>query len=442
MGGTILYKSSLNRFRLNYDSGQVEWYDAGTDTRTRKCGVVCKTIPYFENNPEFFNKTGDAKGSQIIIDGRNCFIYNKALSSSQPLEWVAMDDSGKACGAKLRNGIQFSFSQVETTVAFQDSDLNAALFCQDGSEDCNKQLDIYFIGDQSGSVTQSGFDSEISFMTNMLNLLDVDEESVHVGLTFFSDFAEEIQQLTGNKTRLINTLASKTYKQGSTCISCGLDSATVNFGANGRPGVPKVYVTTTDGKNNFPTPQSEADFRLLEAANKSKAIVAANGGAMVAIGVGSGVLVDELKKFVTNEKYILQVSSFDTLKGITNDVLSSTCEDSDYICDSCPTGFCICGSCIGCPNGCGETGGIINGGDAGANVGMIVGLVIAGVVVLAAAITGVIWYMKNRDKKDTTKEVEERPGTVDIEDRSERYSKLVRKFSTNEDKRVTKPLEE
>jgi len=139
----------------------------------------------------------------------------------------------------------------------------------------------------------------------------------------------------------------------------------------------------------------------------------------------------------------LEVTGFDTLKGITNEVLESACDESDYLCDSCPTGFCLCGMCQGCPGGCpGVPGAVQTDSNTSASaVGLIAGLVVAGVVVIAAAVGGIIWYLKKRAEK-TPKTDEERPTTVDIEDRSERYSKLVRKFSTNEDKRVTKPLEE
>jgi hypothetical protein len=440
MGGTILYKNSLSKFRLNYNGGQTEWYDANTDVRTRLCAGACKEIPYFESNPEFFTKAGDTAGSDIIIDSRNCKIYNKAQSSSQPLLWVATDSSNLVCAALLKNGIQFTFSNVDANAVISDAELDPDTSCQDVNEACNSKLDIYFIGDESGSVTQAGFDSEINFMKTMLGLLDIQPGSVHVGLTFFSDDASLVQELTSNKTRLIDALNQKVYKQGKTCISCGLDLASVNFeGGVSRPGVPKVYVATTDGKNNKPEPQSVADQRLLEAANRSHAIVKANGGAVVAIGVGQDYNISELKKIVTKEKYILQVTAFDDLKGITNEVLASACEDSDYICDSCPTGFCICGSCQGCPGGCGNNDNLAPT-ETPSSAGLIAGIIIGVAIILAAAIGGVVWYLK-RKKQAPVDDSEKRP-TVDIEDRSERYSKLVRKFSVNEDKTVAKPVEE
>jgi len=391
--------------------------------------------------------------TEIIIEQRSCRIYNKAQTADESLQWVAVDpnNANTACGALLKNGIQFTFINVDATPDFSDSEVTHN--CQLNSAGCNSQLDVYFVGDESGSVTQNGFNAEITFMKDMLARLDVRPGFVHAGLTFFSDTASLVQELTGDKTRLDNTLDAKTWKQGKTCISCGINMASLNFeGGVSRNGVPKLYVVVTDGKNNMPEPQSEADLQLLEAANRSRNIVAANKGAVVAIGVGNDYNITELRKFATKEKFILQIGSFDALKGISNEVISSSCEESDYICDSCSVGFCLCGRCLGCPGGCpGDSTNGIEGAipNDSTPYGLIAALaVVGGLLVIGAAIAGVIFFMKKkkdapstdvkRDTKEETKrdtveeEKESKRGTREsksLEKRSERYSKLVRKFS-------------
>jgi len=448
LSGTIYYKHALGKFRLNYDSGQVEWYDASKKERVRRCGDSCVTIPFYETIPQFFLEQSDVFTTEIIIEQRSCRIYNKAQTADESLQWVAVDpnNANTACGALLKNGIQFTFINVDATPDFSDSEVTHN--CQLNSAGCNSQLDVYFVGDESGSVTQNGFNAEITFMKDMLARLDVRPGFVHAGLTFFSDTASLVQELTGDKTRLDNTLDAKTWKQGKTCVSCGLNMASLNFeGGVSRNGVPKLYVCVTDGKNNMPEPQSEADKQLVEASNRAKAIVAANKGAVVAIGVGNDYNITELRKFATKEKFILQIGSFDALKEISNEVISSSCEESDYICDSCSAGFCLCGRCLGCPGGCpgDDTNGIEGGIPSDTTpYGLIAALAaVGGLLVIGAAVAGVIFFLKKKkdatptDGKRDTEEtkrgtVEEKRNTREsksLDQRSERYSKLVRKFS-------------
>jgi len=447
MSGTIYYKYSLGKFRLDYDSGQVEFYNSVTKQRTRKCTTSCVNIPFFESIPEFFKLSGDVAGITLVV-GRPCIVYKKPESSSQALQWVAIDGNNIACQALLINGIQFTFTNLNNASTFADTYLDEKQYCQLNSPQCNNKLDIYFIGDESGSVTQAGFNSEISFMKSVLNILDISDGGVHAGITFFSDIASVAQELTGDKTRLTSALDTHVYKDGNTCIYCGLDLASLNFEAlNGasRANVAKLFVVISDGKNNRPLPQATADARLLEAATRAHGIVDANGGACVAIGVGSSFNTTELKKIVTKDKYMLTVSGFDSLKTITNEVLSSSCDDSDYICENtCATGFCLCGTCIGCPGGCpgASTTGTDGVGsktpDEPVSIGVIVALIIAGVVLLAGAVLAVVFYLKkkkNPTTKTKTKTDEERPNTVEIGERSERFSKVVRKFSVTDEDR-------
>jgi Mg-chelatase subunit ChlD/preprotein translocase subunit YajC len=401
-------------------------------------------IPFFESVPDFNLRSGDTASLNIIIEGRQCKTHLKAASSTQALEWIAVDDQNVICAALLRNGIQFTFTNVVTPPTFTDSELDDSLLC---NAQCNDQMDIYFIGDESGSVTLAGFNSEIAFAKSVINALNIKNGSVHAGLCFFSDDATLVQELTSDKARLISALDAKPYQQGKTCISCGITLASVNFeSSKSRPGIPKLYIVISDGKNNKPEPQSVADLRLTESITRAHQLALSNGGAVVAIGVGSDYNKTEMSRIATKPKFVLQVSGFDTLKGIVNDVISSSCDESDYICDSCSEGFCLCGKCQGCPNGCpGEFGNedtpnIDNAlSDNNVNVPLLVGLLVAALVVIAIAIVVIIFVVRKR-KQDEQAETEEGRQTIDVGDRSERYSGLVRKFSVNQDdvKRVTK----
>jgi len=143
-------------------------------------------------------------------------------------------------------------------------------------------------------------------------------------------------------------------------------------------------------------------------------------------------------------------------------VISSSCEESDYICSSCSAGFCLCGTCLGCPGGCpgsvtqgvsqgveGTTGGTAgsygtmesndnvtyglgNNDNLGSNavdVPLLIGLLVAALVLIAIAITVIVLVMKKKlEEEKLAAENNERRPTVDIADRSERYSGLKRKF--------------
>jgi len=451
MTGTIKYKYSLGQFKLIFSFGTVEWYDAPNQVRVRQCSQSCVSIPFFGSLPDFFLNTGDSYSNTMSIQNRNCKVYNKPQSSSQNLQWIAIDSNNITCAAMLNNGIQLTFSNVSTPT-FNVSELNYANYCQLNLVGCNNQLDLYFIGDESGSIQITGYNNEVAFINNVLSHLNVSSGGVHAGLTFFSDDAELVQELTGNYSLLTLLLNAHVYRDGRTCISCGLNLASINFeGGVSRPGVPKIYVLVTDGKNNMPEPQSLADQTFNDACNRSHNLVLQNGGAVISVAVGTDANMTELEEAATSSDYVIQVSGFDDLIYITNSIITDSCAESNYMCDSCPTGFCLCGYCQGCFDGCPvskitnspyttmtddnpddttKANSLVGGPTTPPSIALIVGLSIAGAAVLAGAIAGIAFFLARKNKKVTTnKEVPEKRETVDVPDRSERFSKIVRKFS-------------
>ena len=117
-------------------------------------------------------------------------------------------------------------------------------------------MDLVFVLDSSGSVTQVNFDKVLDFVVGIIQRLPISSGGVRVGLVRFADDASSIFYLDDyfDRTLLEEAILETDYIQGGTNIAAGLREMTNNQyrTSNGdRAGIQNVALVVTDGQSTI-----------------------------------------------------------------------------------------------------------------------------------------------------------------------------------------------
>ncbi|CAH1226389.1 MUC4 [Branchiostoma lanceolatum] len=183
---------------------------------------------------------------------------------------------------------------------------------------CRMPVDLVFLLDGSGSITAPNFKITKSFVQNTTSDFQIGTAHTQVGVVqYSSDPTEEfpLNRYT-SLDDLLPAINNIPYRGGGTqtgkAITYVLDNSLTEW-HGARPGVPKVVIVVTDGQSDDDvTPPAQR-------ANGSGII-------MVAIGVGSGINMNELMEIATSNDTFGTVTDFALLEKLKEDILPTVCE--------------------------------------------------------------------------------------------------------------------
>eukprot|EP00117_Sycon_ciliatum_P011161 scpid2447/ scgid12756/ Protocadherin Fat 4; Cadherin family member 14; FAT tumor suppressor homolog 4; Fat-like cadherin protein FAT-J len=191
---------------------------------------------------------------------------------------------------------------------------------------CNTSLDLAFALDASGSVGEYNFETQLTFIKNMIDFFDVSLADTRVSLVRFASYVHRQFSFTAYTSRsslrwAVNRVG---YTGGYTAIGPALQVAHTQMfvKSNGvRPlseGVPRVLILMTDGRANVgvrPGIPAEALKR--------------SGINIFVIGVGSRLNISELQNISSRplSDHLYQLERFDDYAALVNRMRSVSCDE-------------------------------------------------------------------------------------------------------------------
>ncbi len=192
------------------------------------------------------------------------------------------------------------------------------------SADCEGNIDLCWMLDQSGSVGQTNHDTAKQFISNVVSFFTIGLSRTRVGFVAYSTNSHIEFDLNAhtNLDALQQAINNINYRAGWTATALALNDSrdlldsSLNNGA--RPeseGVPKLAVLLTDGKSN----QYPLDFA---------APALRNAGVQVyTVGIGN-IDIDELRLIASDpdDEHVFVLSSFNDAAGFVNFLSVTACE--------------------------------------------------------------------------------------------------------------------
>lgn len=181
--------------------------------------------------------------------------------------------------------------------------------------------DIVFIVDESGSITSSNFELMKRFLHRTISGLEVNPDSVRVGLILYNDrpSADFYLDTFVNKNDILNYIKIIPYRGGGTATGAALKFAknnlfTKNRGSRKALGVKQIAVVITDGQSQDDVTDTAAELRR-------------SGVTVYALGV-KNASVDELTKIASypERQFVFNVESFQMLSSLEKRLRKSLCK--------------------------------------------------------------------------------------------------------------------
>lgn len=188
--------------------------------------------------------------------------------------------------------------------------------------DCLNSADVVIAMDSSGSIDYPNFDMMKTFVSDLVVELDIDQDTIRLGLVTFADSVQPRFDLTRYRTRddIRAALANISYTTGTTNTADAISYVRTNLlnGSNGdRSSAPDLLIILTDGGSN------NKMLTLDEAGLAKKA-----GIHVMAIGIGNWVDVYELNAMSSYpySNNIITVNRFSDLTSIKLQLRNMICE--------------------------------------------------------------------------------------------------------------------
>jgi len=346
MLGTINYDAVNSLIRNDYTFSTnppgiiMEFFNFTGHLRYLFC-TACDAQTWTTSIPVYHSDGLTAQGT-ANINGQVCTQY-ATTDSGDPVQTIYTASNGLPCRAVYTTGEIIDFSNF--------APINNAAFTMVPSwncpvQQCNREMDVVLIFDESGSIVPADFAREVAFGTSVAQNFVFGPTSVGMALIQFSGTARDTIHMSFIQQSFLNSMAAVFQLGGATCIGCGLSLAQQEVNANGRPGIPKLFIMLTDGQNNVQVNV----FPQVLAGVKGAGII------IFAIGVGNFVDPNEILMIATSSSLAFpQVPSFSALQGFITSLVSLTCAAfPSNPCGPACQGFCACkGTCV-CPSSCND----------------------------------------------------------------------------------------
>jgi hypothetical protein len=178
--------------------------------------------------------------------------------------------------------------------------------------------DVMFVLDDSGSISPASFDAMRSALINLVSGLDVVfDNGGQIGVVLFNGqsvphpngqpyvgTSRLEQPLSASETDVVDALSAMSHLAGTTCTSCGMDTAIAEFQADSHPSHNRVMIVLTDGASNAtaePRPPGQTPGQWLQTVLQASVDGAeAEGIETYALGIGGNLNPTELALIATD----------------------------------------------------------------------------------------------------------------------------------------------
>ena len=189
---------------------------------------------------------------------------------------------------------------------------------------CSGLVDLVFVLDSSGSITDVRFGKVKEMVVAIVNELDVRMDRTRVGLIYWSNnafVAFNMNDYGQVKQDVVEAIRRVPYRGNWTHTSSALQlvySVAFQRQNGDRPGVPNVAVVVSDGNSNV--------FSQLTPVQAS--VCRMNGIRMVAVGIGDFVNAGELSSIASRPLHANMIiyPTYDQLENITESLIETTCD--------------------------------------------------------------------------------------------------------------------
>ena len=168
---------------------------------------------------------------------------------------------------------------------------------------CTSGIDIVFLLDSSGSIGSSNFVTMKNFVNNIVSNFDIGDNNTRIGIIEFSTTASIILPLgsINNTNQLNNFITSNISYIGRltrTDLALNLLPTAFNTSRTSQ-GIPRVAIVLTDGRSSQP------HLTIIAAQT-----IHNTGITVYALGIGSGVDINELNTIATSSNNVFLISNF------------------------------------------------------------------------------------------------------------------------------------
>ena len=182
-------------------------------------------------------------------------------------------------------------------------------------------VDLTFVVDSSGSITNDKWDSALQFMVQIVEKMAESSDDLRFGCVVFSNYGYlEFRLDEYNETQAIMDRIEKIeYRDGNTNTSGGLlimieDVFQLPLGD--RPDVPNLGLVITDGKS------TRDEHLTIPYASRAKA----EGIALIAMGIGPDVDRTELEGIATTPEQVIQPETYNQLDLFAEYLVNQACD--------------------------------------------------------------------------------------------------------------------
>ena len=168
---------------------------------------------------------------------------------------------------------------------------------------CTSGIDIVFLLDSSGSIGSRNFVTMKNFVNNIVSNFDIGDNQARIGIIEFSTNASLILPLGSiNNTNQLNTfIGNISYIGRGTRTDLALNLLLTAFNTSRTShGIPRVAIVLTDGRSNQP------QLTIIAA----QTIHNTTGITVYALGIGSGIDINELNTIATSSNNVFLISNF------------------------------------------------------------------------------------------------------------------------------------
>jgi len=306
--------------------------------------------------PSDFTNSGNLR----TINGVSCTEYRRTAGAPGDVTTLFWDAAGnKVCRAVFSDLREMTFMTVARTAPA------ATIFNPPAGCKCGQPVDIAFVLDRSGSISQTEFTDQKAFVVGFTSAFSYGPLGANLALVHFNTPAWTTLTMTegvtdANVKTAVDAVVCCTQSSdmSASCCCCGTSiSSGMRLGVDqlmlGRARVEKVLLVITDGYHNHDIygngcAQSSAACRadLQAATDYAKRQIPDVKIYAVGVGADRDVSMDELL-IVADQKpeRVIRYTDFANLAQGSLDLVARTCQENVNPCGGC-CGFCVCGQSL------------------------------------------------------------------------------------------------
>ena len=194
-------------------------------------------------------------------------------------------------------------------------------------------MDVAFILDSSGSIGRTNYLKQKEFVKQVARSFGVAPGQSQAAMVLYSSTAS-VQARFGQyptAEEFAKAVDALPYERGRTRIDMALDLASTDIFPAARPGVPKIAILITDGKQTQAKDAKDAKDLKVASDPLRKA-----GVRVLAVGIGSVVDADELRSITETDEDVVVAADFTDLLLKLANLTSRACELAGKYHLSCP----------------------------------------------------------------------------------------------------------